>query len=86
MQLLDGKTRLYGDLWVGLVAPPAMILFGLLLPELGALLSFHERKQVLEMLHRELMAGPKPVANGERNWGSVLDRWARRPEANIRRK
>src|SRR5258708_21652461 len=35
MQLVDGKTRLVGDLWVGLVVPPAMIFFGLLLPELG---------------------------------------------------
>ena len=73
MQLLDGKTRVVGDLWVGLVVPPAMILFGLLLPELGALLSFQERKHVLEMLYRVLGAGPKPVANWERNWRSVLD-------------
>jgi hypothetical protein len=73
MQLLDGRTRLVGDLWVGLVVPPAMIFFGLLLPELGATLSFHERKQVLEMLDRALMAGLKPVGSWERNWRSVLD-------------
>jgi hypothetical protein len=73
MQLLDGKTRVVGGLWVGLVVPPAMIFFGLLLPELGALLSLHERKQVVEMLHRELVAGPKPVVNLERNWRSILD-------------
>jgi hypothetical protein len=72
MQLLDGTTRVHEALWVGLVVPPAMILFGLLLSELGALLSF-ERKQVLEMLHRELVAGPKPVVSWERNWRSVLD-------------
>ncbi len=62
-----------GELWVGLVVPPAMILFGLLLPELGALLSFHERKQVLEMLQRALAAGPTPVVSWVRNWRSVLD-------------
>jgi hypothetical protein len=73
MQLLDAKTHVHGELWLGLVVPPAMILFGLLLPELGALLSFHERKQVLEMLHRVLVAGAKPVASWERNWRSVLD-------------
>jgi hypothetical protein len=73
VQLLDAKTHATGESWVGLVVPPAMILFGLLLPELGALLSFHERKQVLEMLHRVLVAGPKPIASWERNWRSVLD-------------
>jgi len=73
MQLLDAKTHVTGELWVGLIVPPAMILFGLLLPELGALLSFHERKQVLEMLHRVLVGGPKPVASWQRNWRSVLD-------------
>jgi len=73
MQLLDGRTRMVGDLWVGLIVPPAMILFGLLLPELGALLSFHERKQVLEMLATSLAAGPMPVVSRVRNWRSVLD-------------
>jgi hypothetical protein len=73
MQLLDGKIRMVGDLWVGLVVPPAMIFFGLLLPELGAMLNFRERKHIVEMLHQELVAEPKPVVNWERNWRSVLD-------------
>ena len=73
MQLLDGKTRVVGDLWIGLIVPPVMILLGLLLPELGALLSFHERKQVVEMLDHALVAGPKAVVSWERNWRSVLD-------------
>jgi hypothetical protein len=73
MQLLDGKTRMVGDLCVGLVVPPAMIFFGLLLRELGAMLSFRERKHIVEMLHQELVAEAKPVVNWERNWRSVLD-------------
>jgi hypothetical protein len=73
MQLLDGRTRMVGELWVVLVVPPAMILFGLLLPEWGALLSFHERRQVLKMLQRALAAGPTPVVSWERNWHSILD-------------
>ena len=72
LQLLGGKTREYGNLWVGLVVPPAMILFGLYLPRLGAQLSFHERKHVLELLNRALVAGPKPVESRERNWRSLL--------------
>jgi hypothetical protein len=72
LQILDGKTRVVGDLWVGLVVPPAMIFFGLLLPELGAMLSFPERKKVVEVLSQALAAEPKAVANWERKWRSVL--------------
>jgi hypothetical protein len=50
-----------------------MILFGLLLPELGELLSFHERRQVIKMLQRALAAAPTPVVSWERNWHSILD-------------
>ncbi len=73
LELLDYNTRMNGNLWVGLVVPPAMILFGLLLPQLGEALSFHEKKQVLEVLNRALVAGPKPVASRGRNWRSILD-------------
>jgi hypothetical protein len=40
---------------------------------MGALLSFHERRQVLKMLQRALAAGPTPVVSWERNWHSILD-------------
>jgi hypothetical protein len=56
MQLLGRKTPVYENLWIGLVVSPAMILFGLYLPRLGAQLSFHERKHVLELLNRALVA------------------------------
>jgi hypothetical protein len=72
MQLLGGKTLVSGNLGIGLAVPPAMILFGLYLPRLGAQLSFHERKHLLELLNRALLAGPKPVQSKERNWRSLL--------------
>jgi hypothetical protein len=61
------------NLWVGLIVPPALILWGFLLPRLGSALGFHERKHVVQLLERTLVAGPATVEKRERSWNSTLD-------------
>jgi hypothetical protein len=65
--------RVQGDWWVGIVVPPALVLWGLLLPRLGATLSFHERKRVAQLLEQILVAGPTGEPQMERSWESSLD-------------
>jgi len=62
-----------GDSWLGLIVPPAMILWGILLPRIGALLGLHEKKAIVELLERTLVAGKPAVSAQERTWESSLD-------------
>jgi hypothetical protein len=70
---MGGTCTVQGDYWVGVIVPPAMFLFGVLLPRIGSALSFHERKHIMGLLERTLVAGPTPVQNQERSWRSSLD-------------
>jgi hypothetical protein len=45
-----------GDTWVGLIVPPALVLFGTVLPKVGRLLGKNDRRFVLEHLHNTLAA------------------------------
>jgi hypothetical protein len=65
--------KVHGDWWVGVVVPPALVLWGLLLPRLGAVLSFHERKHIVQLLEQTLGAGPTGEPQMERSWESSLD-------------
>lgn len=60
------------DLWVGLIVPPALMLWGVLLPRLGAALGFHERKHIVQLLERTLLAGQESRASFERTWKSTM--------------
>jgi len=60
-------------LWLGLIVPLGLVLWGLLLPRLGAALSFHERKHIVELLERTLVAGEVPILTPARQWDSSLD-------------
>jgi len=64
------------NLWVGLIVPPALILWGFLLPRLGAAFGFHERKYIVELLERTLLAGPTTIQSQERSWNSSLDAYS----------
>jgi hypothetical protein len=76
LKCMEGAgCKVRGDWWVGVVVPPAMVLCGLLLPRLGAALSFHERKHVVELLKQTLVAGPAEESQMERSWESSLDRY-----------
>jgi len=72
-QLITGKSVIRGDVWVGLVVPPSMLVFGWLLPRLGAALSFHERKHIVELLNRAVIAGEAPHGDQGRTWRTSLD-------------
>ena len=57
----------------GLLIISAMFLWGLLLPRLGAALSFYEQKRVIELLRETLLAGQTAIPTRERSWDSSLD-------------
>ena len=52
-----------GDKWVGLIVPPALVLFGTLLPKVGRLLGKNNERFILEHVQNTLAAGveiPEP--------------------------
>ena len=67
------KCTIQGDYWVGVIVPPALVLFGVLLPRIGSALGFHERKEIAGLLERTLVAGRTPIRGSERTWESSLD-------------
>jgi|ERR671922_979238 hypothetical protein len=71
--VLDPHCTDREGLWVGLIVPPALILWGFVLPRLGDAFGFHERKHVVQLLARTLVAGPTAAQSPERNWNSCLD-------------
>jgi hypothetical protein len=71
-QFLSGAPTVQGDLYVGLLVPPGMVLFGVLLPRLGSLLSFPERAFLIEFLERVLVAHASQEVQ-EREWRSTLE-------------
>jgi hypothetical protein len=51
-----GSHYVSGDTWVGLLVPPGLVAFGILLPKLGRLLSRPEERAILEYLQNTLAA------------------------------
>jgi hypothetical protein len=56
--ILSGKA-LWADDWVGIVVPPGLILFGLVMPEIGRLFGKKDRQFLVEYVHHSLMAQPE---------------------------
>jgi hypothetical protein len=54
--VMTGSHHIQGDAWVGLVVPPAMVLFGILLPRFGRLMGRSEERFILEQLQNVLNA------------------------------
>ena len=57
LSLLDVTTGTHltsGDAWVGIIVPPAMALFGLILPRIGLLLAQGSERFVLEHIQHTL--------------------------------
>jgi hypothetical protein len=72
-QLITGKPSVQGDLYVGLLVPPGMLLFGgILLPKLGLLLGLHERRYLVRFLEGVLVA-QTIQQRPEREWRSSLE-------------
>jgi hypothetical protein len=56
LDLIHRHRYVEGDLWVGLVVPPAVVLFGIFLPKFGLLLGSREEEYILEFLRTTLVA------------------------------
>ncbi len=55
LSLFTGE-HIAGDTWVGLVVPPALVLFGTVLPKLGRSMGRGDRRFILEFLRQTLGA------------------------------
>jgi hypothetical protein len=73
--VIRGKSFVQDNLWLGFAVPLMMVLWGLLFPRIGAALSFHERKRIVRLLERVLVAGHTTQPGEERGWRTSLDGW-----------
>jgi len=63
IDLTKGSHHMSGDMWVGLVVPPSLVLFGAVLPRFGRLLGRSGERFLLKHLQQTLGArieGPEP--------------------------
>jgi hypothetical protein len=59
LTILDATARTdftSGSVWVGIIVPPAMVLFGILLPKLGRLLAKGDERFILQHIQHTLAA------------------------------
>jgi hypothetical protein len=56
IDLTRGTHYMTGDLWVGLIVPPALVLFGIVLPKFGPLLGKGDERFILEFVQNTLAA------------------------------
>jgi hypothetical protein len=56
LDLLTGSSYLTGDSYVGLIVPPAMILWGFILPKIGRFFGQGDEQILLEFIQRTLAA------------------------------
>ena len=52
MDLIKGSHHMKGEVWVGLAVPPALILFGTLLPQIGRTLGNADERLILVIYGR----------------------------------
>jgi hypothetical protein len=65
LDVLTGSRHITGDVRVGLIVPPAMLLFGIALPRFGRLLGRSEETHLLEHLQTVLNARIEEPATNE---------------------
>jgi hypothetical protein len=56
IDITTGSYHSNGEAWVGLVVPPALVLFGIVLPKVGRLAGRADRPFILEQLQKALGA------------------------------
>jgi hypothetical protein len=61
--LIRGTSNAQEGLLIGLLVPPAFVLFGVLLPQFGLWLGRHEEKYILEFLQTTLIASPSQMTH-----------------------
>ena len=67
LDITTGSHHMSGDLWVGLMVPPLLVLFGTVLPKFGRLLGKQDRKFILGHVQNMLAArieGPESPGRG----------------------
>jgi hypothetical protein len=72
LSLFFGSGPATRDSQMGYLVPPAMFLFGLLLPRIGSYLSLGDRGSLAEFLERTLVARKDISPVQERGWDSIL--------------
>jgi hypothetical protein len=56
MDVINGSHNVNGDVWVGIFVPLALILFGILLPYVGGLLSRGGERYILQYVQETLVS------------------------------
>ncbi|MGA7637978.1 MAG: hypothetical protein WA690_02410 [Candidatus Acidiferrales bacterium] len=56
LNMTSGSHFITGDLWVGIIVPPALLLFGLVLPRVGRAFGKWDERFLLEFVQRTLAA------------------------------
>jgi len=54
--MITGRNYMSGDKWVGLIVPPALVLFGTVLPKFGRLLGKSDERFMLQHIQNTLAA------------------------------
>jgi len=72
-QLMTGKQAVKGDLYINLLVPPGMLLFGMMLPRVGMALGFREKRFLVEFLERVLVAGRLEGEEPAKTWESSFE-------------
>jgi hypothetical protein len=62
IDLLTGTHHVSGDTWIGLVLPPALVLFGMVLPIFGRLIGQRDERFILEYIQNTLAARIEPAS------------------------
>jgi hypothetical protein len=73
--LLHGESLIQDKVWLGFIVRLAFVSWGLRLPRIGAALSFHERKHVVDLLEQALVARQDPDIFTYRNGETSVDSW-----------
>jgi hypothetical protein len=60
MDVATGSHHVTGDEWVGLIVPPALVLFGTIWPKIGRLFGKRDRQLILEHVQNTLAARMEP--------------------------
>jgi hypothetical protein len=71
-ELMTGASLEQDNNWLGLIVPLVLVSWGLLLPHVGAALSFRDKPFIVETLQRALTALQIPVESKQRDWNSTL--------------
>jgi hypothetical protein len=71
---IKGSNYMSGDKWVGLIVPPALVLFGSVLPKFGRLLGKSDERFILEHIQTRLLHASSSPSQDSR-MAQTADDW-----------